>query len=306
MTPWLLISALAGAPVSTRVELDALLAGDRVDEGFEGLTLAPGASAWTSTDPVKHLDETTLFQGQGPGLVVPGIRLRSTNTDTSGENAWLQWNGDGYFGMQTQSLYADRQLEIDFLTPVTAFGLDLEDYPAFPITDVARVRVYGADDATLLYQVDLAVADEPGTFVGYRHAAGIGRVVLGTAVGDTSLSPQVDDLVFSFVDLPPEPEVSVTGTCPGATTLTLTHFTPGGRIRLLSSDGPGALAVPVGPCAGTISGLGSSHTQVRATLTADVAGAAAFQVTLPGGVCGRAVVQALDEATCTFSNVAGL
>lgn len=299
-------SAEAGSELASRAELDALVGVNRVDEGFEGPVIPVGATLWTGSDPVKHVDSTTLYQGQGPGLVVDGIRIVSTNPDQTGQNAWLQWNGDQYFGMQTQSIYTDRQLQVDFLSPVTVFGVDLEDYPLFPITDVGRVQVYAADDVTLLHEALVTVADEPGTFFGYRHAAGIGRVVFGTAVGDTSLSPQIDDLVFSTIALPPEPTLGRVGSCPGPSTITFTGFQPGGTIRLVSAQNTGSVAVPAGPCAGTVSGLGAAGLTLRASPTADGSGEATFGVTLPAGVCGNAYIQALNEATCTFSNVFAL
>jgi hypothetical protein len=100
----------------------------------------------------------------------------------------------------------------------------------------------------------------------------------------------------------PGPTITWSGTCPGPMTLTATGMTPGGSVYVVSSSGPGSAAVPSGPCAGPVSGLSPAGIRLRTTLTANGSGAASFSVTAGAGACGT-YVQALDVATCTFSNV---
>jgi len=111
------------------------------------------------------------------------------------------------------------------------------------------------------------------------------------------------DGLWSF-HLRPErvPTLSFSGTCPGPMTLNLSGMTPNGPIKVVSSSQTGAVAVPAGPCAGSVSGLGLSNLRLRANLTADAAGDASLSVTLPGAACA-AYVQVLDGDSCTFTEV---
>lgn len=101
----------------------------------------------------------------------------------------------------------------------------------------------------------------------------------------------------------PTPTATWSGSCPGAMTLNLTHFTPGGSVVLLTSGHTGSVAVPAGPCAGAVSGLGLPGIRIRATVTADANGGYTRTLSFPPAVCGTQHVQALDMATCTFSNL---
>ena len=53
----------------------------------------------------------------------------------------------------------------------------------------------------------------------------------------------------------PDPELLVTGTCPGTLYITAVDATPGGDVTLLSGTRPGSRAAPAGTCAGTAAGL---------------------------------------------------
>ena len=64
---------------------------------------------------------------------------------------------------------------------------------------------------------------------------------------------------------------------------------------------PGRTTVPAGPCRGTRSDL--ANPQPRATLVADAFGLATTHVQATPAMCGRTLVQALDEGSCLVTEV---
>lgn len=107
-----------------------------------------------------------------------------------------------------------------------------------------------------------------------------------------------------------EAEPSVTlgfeGECPGVMTARVSGATPGGRIGLIRSS-PGRCGgqmtiPPSNPCSGTVLPLGGAAL-VR-IIIADGEGNAAVTGNVPGAVCGRVCLIALDLTTCEVSNVA--
>ncbi|MEZ4241337.1 MAG: hypothetical protein R3F59_35305 [Myxococcota bacterium] len=93
--------------------------------------------------------------------------------------------------------------------------------------------------------------------------------------------------------------LEVTGTCPSIT-WAAEGLTPGGRAVLMGARQPGQQTLPVGPCAGSLTGLGPLvRSQVLRT---DEVGGYLRATALAGGEC-RAAYQLLDLATCRVSNV---
>ena len=84
--------------VPDRATLDGILGGSAVTEDFESFSVAFGSA--DSLD-VASLDAFTIANGQGPGLVQPG----ATYWDPSATQ--LQWNGDTYFGLESQTLLSN-------------------------------------------------------------------------------------------------------------------------------------------------------------------------------------------------------
>lgn len=93
-------------------------------------------------------------------------------------------------------------------------------------------------------------------------------------------------------------DLAISGTCPGPVDLTISGATPFGTVTLVSGDGPGVTALPVGsPCPSTVLAL-SGNVKRRLDLTADAAGNVTVTPNLSAGACG-ASLQALDLSTCS-------
>lgn len=187
-------AATASTIIPDRGTLERLLGSYAVGENFERFPVDPFGAMILD---VNTLDETTIANGHGPGLVVPGVTVEGPGG--------LQWNGRGYFGQPSRTLSGLSTLDLDFSTPVAAFGLDLLVFARFP--DVAQVWVFGADDRTLLGIFGIPVFDPSfEVFFGLADPAGIGRVALvGTAL---PWSPVMDDLTFGTRTVP-EPGVAI-------------------------------------------------------------------------------------------------
>ena len=99
------------------------------------------------------------------------------------------------------------------------------------------------------------------------------------------------------------PQLVVAGACPGGVSVSLTGATPEGQVAFGWGTGEGRFTLPAGLCFGAEIGLADPHRLI--VLTADPSGAISRNETLGAGACGR-LLQALDVATCTPSNVAGL
>lgn len=107
-----------------------------------------------------------------------------------------------------------------------------------------------------------------------------------------------DSIVINGGCGPTGPQLSVTGTCGGPVTFSLSSLTPGGQAALLYGPA-GSTTKPSGVCAGTTVGI--SGPSVGAMLTADANGDAVLNVNVPAGACGL-TVQAVDVGTCTPTN----
>ncbi len=113
------------------------------------------------------LNSTTMFDGYGPGLVKPGA------TYSSGTNNPLYWDGNGYYGLNGQTLgdctgWRGEALDITYTMPVDAMGFDMQGYEGFSMA--GTVSVYDTS-GTLL---DTTVVN--GGFFGWENLGGIGQV----------------------------------------------------------------------------------------------------------------------------------
>ena len=95
--------------------------------------------------------------------------------------------------------------------------------------------------------------------------------------------------------------LTVQGTCPGATTFTLTGLTPNTNAQIYASKRAGSTSISGGSCSGTT--LGLARARLLATKTADGNGTLSIPRNLNGNVCG-ALVQGIDLTSCAVSNVA--
>lgn len=98
--------------------------------------------------------------------------------------------------------------------------------------------------------------------------------------------------------------VSVTGSCPGDLTFTLTGFDSETTVSVLMANRTGGLRIPGGyTCAGTRLGLSGAGIRVIIVFFTDEFGFAEYTLHGPRPVCGR-YVQAITTRTCETSNVA--
>ena len=168
-----------------RTDLLARLDATAVIEDFETLDLPDGvADAGTAC-----VDDTAIFSGQGPGLVRPG----AIYCDSLGGR--ICWNGDFYYGRTTQTIEAcdHPTLTITYTQPVTAMGFDLSAFSGFPYTGTATV--YDTANAAVgTVDFTLTTGGPERVFVGWAHAAGIGRVDIYSPT--YVWSPKIDDHAF--------------------------------------------------------------------------------------------------------------
>ncbi|MFG0329887.1 MAG: hypothetical protein ACF8PN_08320 [Phycisphaerales bacterium] len=100
-------------------------------------------------------------------------------------------------------------------------------------------------------------------------------------------------------------EIEVTGTCPGALTITANNATPNATVALFYARNTGSFTIPPGyTCSGTQLDLDSTVRIVQ-TAPADASGTAVFSGNVSASVCGG-VVQAMDGTNCEISNVEGV
>jgi hypothetical protein len=189
--------ARAGA-IGSRAALQALLGGPGTLEDFEAFSIASGSAVVTG---VALLNSTTIVNGQGPGLVVPGV-------DFTFGTGLLQWDGAGYFGSPSKEILsgapAGQPISIDWTaSPVRAFGIDLRAFTGFGAT--ATMLIFGPDHTTLIGTLPGVGLPDSGVplFVGWEDAGGIGKVSF-TQLGQP-WSPIIDNLEFGGTASVPEP-----------------------------------------------------------------------------------------------------
>jgi hypothetical protein len=188
----------------------------------------------------------------------------------------------------------------------------------------ANSGIYAASDdglgtPTLLFPstggYHITLDEASGTLYWAEFDGGVGstngRIMTG------SVSGGVPTVLFEGPDLasirgialagtitpPSGPRLQISGSCPTSVTFTISGLTPNGPVSLIRSSSPGTASVPVGPCAGTQSGLSANGAGLAASFNATASGRAVFSnLSLPPGACG-ATIQVLDVASCTFTNV---
>jgi len=95
--------------------------------------------------------------------------------------------------------------------------------------------------------------------------------------------------------------LAIAGRCPGTVDVWLSGATPNSSITFGQSNAEGTAQIPGGVCAGTP--LDLANPQVLTTATADGNGVVRVERTAPAELCGI-LLQAIDQSTCTVSNVA--
>lgn len=192
--------------IVTRADLVGLLGGQGTVEGFDKFVVPAGVA---SKLDCLTLDNQATCNGQGPSLVVPGVAF-TWGKDPQGNTAMGQWNGKGYSGAPSQDVLSQRgPLEIDFLNPVQAFGVDLRAFDCIQCFAIAVVQIWDADDKGVIGTLsgkELKPGELP-LFVGWQDAGGIGKIVLIQA--GQEFSPIIDNLEFGNFRVAAVPEPSV-------------------------------------------------------------------------------------------------
>ena len=117
---------------------------------------------------------------------------------------------------------------------------------------------------------------------------------------------------FTFAAAPPpaasgaqpdgDPELFISGTCPGTTRLVVNGATTFGTVAFLYARDTGSFVIPSGICGGVVLGLDGA-VKVAGSKRADGFGVAKLFGRMPRSLCGRLFIQAIDLATCGTTNV---
>ncbi len=192
--PMLFAASAPAQQILTRANLNSLLTSSTSD-GFETFNIPVSNAATTD---VTSMDSTTVVLGQGPGLVNPGATYLSTDGKP------IQWNGDQYFGINTQSILINGdngQFEIDYSAATQAMGLDARCFSGFGYS--GTMDVYNG--ATLVGTMNFSLPGNAGdtTFLGWQNSGGITKVVISS--GAFPWSPIIDDHTYGTINTVPEP-----------------------------------------------------------------------------------------------------
>ncbi|MCC7290606.1 MAG: hypothetical protein IT449_00930 [Phycisphaerales bacterium] len=185
--------------LGSRAELNTLLGGGGTTDDFEAFSIADGGA---TSNANTVLDETTIYEGQGPGLVNDGASYLTTSD--------LQWNGNGYFSLPTRTILGnsgDNTILIRYDAFTQAMGVDVLAFSGYG--DNAVVDVYDTAGAPIGSMTVSIPGDASPLFVGFHHNAGIGSVRLTHT--NWSWSPILNDHTYGTACGSDE--------CPGGATL---------------------------------------------------------------------------------------
>ena len=189
----LISNAHSGEVLPSRSALLSQLGSAAVTEKFESYLFPTN----TAKRVGAAVDATSVIDGQGPGLVVQGVRFLES---PRGEG--LQWDRQFEYGLQSAALCSETRLIVDFTTPVTHAGFDMFwfDVPN-TILDPSTVQVFAADDVSMLYATNIVLPRAPNSvFFGFTENRGIGRIVLFIEdIEGFDPGPLIDNLTFGFV-----------------------------------------------------------------------------------------------------------
>jgi hypothetical protein len=209
--------------ILTRADLNTRLGAGQILEHFEAYSVVSGGSDVLN---VACLDSTGTAHSQGPGLLQAG----ATYCDPTGHA--LQWNGDQYYQLATKSLLADAatgELGIQYTVPVNAVGFDVCGFVGYGHTgtatffDLANVQI-----GSVAFQIVNGGSER--FFVGFAHAAGIGRVSIASST--FAWSPLIDDHGY--------------GTCAATTTYCTSGTTSHGCVPAISGTGTASASASSG------------------------------------------------------------
>ncbi|TAH39563.1 MAG: hypothetical protein EYC70_01895 [Planctomycetota bacterium] len=110
---------------------------------------------------------------------------------------------------------------------------------------------------------------------------------------------------MEFMDpIPYAMRLTVVGACPGTLQAAIMGGSPRDRIAFLYSIGSsGPVAIPSGPCRGTVLELGANASLGVMSNSGQFGNARSIEFPVPAVTCGQLRIQALNLTTCETSNV---
>ncbi len=282
-------TAWGDGQIPDRATLDSLLGGNQTLEDFESFVIADGGA--TNLDTAV-LDDQTIANGQGPGLVEPGATYTATTNV-------LQWNGNAYFGLQTRSFLANGEmLEIAYDPAVTAMGFDARAYAGYAYS--GTMTVYDTNNSPVgTVNFTLINGGAENVFVGWEWNAGISRVVLDDLAHPWS--PVIDN--HGYGENSTSYRCSIRGTCPGTVTVSWQNANPGRQQAIVFGSRQGSFVIPNGACQGTQLGLGSQNLRL-VNIIGTGNGSGSVNGNAGTSACGG-FLQLVEVPGCATSNVAG-
>lgn len=278
--------ALGDGQIPDRATLNSILGGNLVLEDFESFSIADGSA--TNLD-VTVLDDQSIANGQGPGLVEDGA------TYSAGT---LQWNGNTYYNLPTKTFLANAEtLEIRYDPVVTAMGVDAHAFSGFAYS--GTMTVYDANNSIVeTVQFTLNSGGSETVFVGYEWNAGISRVVFDDLAHPWG--PVINDHGYGVGGT--SYRCTVTGSCPGQVTVSWQNANPGRQQGIVFGASRGSTTIPGGVCQGTVLGVRGQVRLVNVIGTGNGAGS----VSGPAGTgaCGG-YLQLVEVPGCATSTVGG-
>jgi hypothetical protein len=180
------IFAIAG-PLESREQLRNILTIFFLDD-FETYRLRRG-EAHNLLVP-GTLSVSTIARGQGPNLVGAGATYVNPETND------LYWNGDEWYGIESQSFEVGwPTLEIHYTKPVDAFGIDLKAFEWFGYS--GTLTVFNNEQILGKVGFTLRGTRRESVFVGWHEPTGITKVELFSP--DYPWSPVIDNHEYSLV-----------------------------------------------------------------------------------------------------------
>ena len=181
--------------IGTRVELNALLTGGyQYTDAFEAYNIANNS---VDNMNLTSLTSTSIVNGQGPGLVGPGITYSTFDPGLISGSNDLFWNGLGYFGGTSENIESGVQgIQFTYTLNVNAMGVDLSQFAGYGDTFTANVY----DGATLVGTDSGTLSGTTPNFFGWYNAGGITSVVITDS--SNYWSPLIDENSYGFAPAP--------------------------------------------------------------------------------------------------------